>query len=64
MEEESTHHIMDTQVKGTHQHNFYLYCVVKEGQLLHQGKWLTRGKIQQRFSHIMGELYTMETIYS
>jgi hypothetical protein len=39
-----------------------LYRVIKEGQLLHQGKWLTRGQIQQKFSHLMGELNVMDTI--
>ena len=46
MEDASNDYIMDTQVKGTHQHKFHLYCVVKAGQLLRQGKWLTRGQIQ------------------
>jgi hypothetical protein len=64
MEHESTDHIMDTQVKGTHQQKFHLYRVVKAGQLLHQGKWLTRGQIQQKFPHLMGELNAMETIAS
>jgi hypothetical protein len=64
MEHESTDHIMDTQVKGTHQQRIQLYRVVKAGQLLHQGKWLTRGQIQQKFPHLMGELNAMETISS
>jgi hypothetical protein len=64
MEQESTDHIMDTQVKGTHQQRIQLYQVVKAGQLLHQGKWLTRGQIQQKFPHLMGELNAMETISS
>jgi hypothetical protein len=64
MEQESTDNIVDTQVKGTCQQNFQLYCVVKAGKLLHQGKWLTRGQIQQKFPHLMGELNTMETISS
>jgi hypothetical protein len=41
MEHESIDHIMDTQVKGTRQQRIQLYRVVKEGKLLHQGKWLT-----------------------
>jgi hypothetical protein len=45
MEQESTDHIVDTQVKGTHQQRIQLYRVVKAGKLLHQGKWLTRGQI-------------------
>jgi hypothetical protein len=64
MEHASTDHIMDTQVKGTRQQKLQLYRVVKVGQLLHQGKWLTRGQIQQKFPHLMGELNAMETIAS
>jgi hypothetical protein len=64
MEHASTDHIMDTQVKGTHQQKLQLYHVVKVGQLLHQGKWLTQGQIQQKFPHLMGELNAMETISS
>jgi hypothetical protein len=64
MEQESTDQIMDTQVKGTRQQRIQLYRVVKAGQLLHQGKWLTRGQIQQKFPHLMGELNAMETIAS
>jgi hypothetical protein len=41
MKHESNDHIVDTQVKGTHQQRIQLYQVVKAGQLLHQGKWLT-----------------------
>ena len=55
---------MDTQVKGTRQQNLQIYQVVKAGQLLHQGKWLTRGQIQQNFPHLMGSLNAMETIAS
>jgi hypothetical protein len=64
MEQESTDHIMDTQVKGTRQQKLHLYRVVKLGQLLHQGKWLTQGQIQNKFPHLMGELNAMETIAS
>jgi hypothetical protein len=64
MEHASNDQIVDTQVKGTHQHKFHLYHVFKAGQLLHQSKWLTRGQIQQKFPHLMGELNTMETIAS
>jgi hypothetical protein len=42
MEQASTDQIVDTQVKGTRQQRIQLYRVVKAGQLLHQGKWLTR----------------------
>jgi hypothetical protein len=61
---ESTDQIVDTQVKGTRQQRIQLYRVVKAGQLLHQGKWLTRGQIQQKFPHLMGALNAMETIAS
>jgi hypothetical protein len=64
MEQESTDQIMDTQVKGTCQQRIQLYQVVKVGQLLHQGKWLTWGQIQQKFPHLMGEINAMETIAS
>jgi hypothetical protein len=64
MEQASTDQIVDTQVKGTRQQRIQLYRVVKAGQLLHQGKWLTRGQIQQKFPHLMGELNAMETISS
>jgi hypothetical protein len=45
MEHTSTIHIMETQVKGTHQERIQLYRVVKRGKLFHQGKWLTPGQI-------------------
>jgi hypothetical protein len=64
MEQESTNQIVDTQVKGTCQQKFQLYRVVKVGQLLHQGKWLTWGQIQKMFPHLMGELNAMDTIAS
>jgi hypothetical protein len=41
MEQASTDQIVDTEVKGTCQQRIHLYQVVKEGKLLHQGKWLT-----------------------
>jgi hypothetical protein len=46
IQQASNDHIVDKQVKGTHQQRIQLYRVVKAGQLLHQGKWLTRGQIQ------------------
>jgi hypothetical protein len=64
MEHASTDQIVDTQVKGTHQQRIQLYRVVKAGKLLHQGKWLTRSQIQQKFPHLMGALNAMETISS
>jgi hypothetical protein len=64
MKRASTDQIVDTQVKGTRQQRIQLYRVVKVGQLLHQGKWLTQGQIQQKFPHLMGELNAMETIVS
>jgi hypothetical protein len=64
MEHAFNDHILDTQIKGTHQQRIQLYRVVKVGQLLHQGKWLTWGQIQQKFPHLMRELKEMETIAS
>jgi hypothetical protein len=64
MQLESNDHILDTEIQGTRQKGFHLYRVVKAGQLLNQGKWLTRGQIQQKFPHMMGELNTMEIISS
>jgi hypothetical protein len=64
MEQTSTDQIVDTQVKGTDQHRIQLYQVVKVGRILHQGKWLNWGQIQQNFPHLMGELNEMETIAS
>ena len=64
MEHEYTDQIIDTQVKGTLQQRIQLYWVVKVGQILHQGKRLTRGQIQQKFPHLIGALHTMDTISS
>jgi hypothetical protein len=64
MQQESSDQIMDTHIKGTLQQRIQLYRVVKAGQLLHQGKWLTWGQIQQNFPHLMGELNKVETIAS
>jgi hypothetical protein len=62
IQKSSNDHIVETHIKGTRQQRIYLYQVIKAGQLLHQGKWLTRGQIQQKFPHIMGELNAMDTI--
>ena len=64
IQQESNDHIVETRIKGTRQQRMQLYQVVKAGKLLHQGKWLTRGQIQQKFPHLMWELNAMETIYS
>jgi hypothetical protein len=64
MEQASTYQIVETQVKGTRQQRIQLYQVVKAGQLLHQGKWLTQEQIQQNFPHPTGELNAMDTISS
>jgi hypothetical protein len=64
IQQASNDQIVDTQIKGTRQQRIQLYRVVKAGQLLHQGKWLTRGQIQQKFPHLMGDLNAMETIAS
>jgi hypothetical protein len=60
----SSDHIVDKQVKGTRQQRIQLYRVVKAGKLLHKGKWLMQGQIQQKFPQLMGEINTMETIAS
>jgi hypothetical protein len=64
MEQTSTDQIVGTQVKGTPLQRNQLYRVVKAGKLLHQSKWLTWRKIQQKFPHLMGALNAMETIAS
>ena len=64
MEQATTNWIMDTQINNTCQQKIRLYRVVKAGQLLHQGKWLTRDQVQQNFPHLMEELNTMGTIAS
>ena len=46
MEQASIDHLVDMDVKGTRQQRIHLYRVVKARKLLHQGKWLTQGKIQ------------------
>jgi hypothetical protein len=46
IQQASSDHIVDTHIKGTRQQRIHLYRVIKAGQLLHQGKWLTRGQIQ------------------
>jgi hypothetical protein len=62
IQQTSSDQIVDTQINGTQQQRIQLYQVVKSGHLLHQGKWLTRGQIQHKFSHLMGELNAMEII--
>jgi hypothetical protein len=62
IQQESSDHIMGTHIKGTWKQRIYLYWVVKAGHLLHQGKWLARGQIQQKFPHLMGDLNAMEKI--
>jgi len=64
MEQDATDRIMDTQIKNTRQQNIQLYRVVKAGQFLHQGKWLTRDQVQQKFPHLMKELNARGTITS
>ena len=64
MQQESNGQIVETHIKGTQQQRIQLYRVAKEGQLLHKGKWLTRGKIQQKFHHLMGKINEMDTIDS
>jgi hypothetical protein len=64
MEHAYTNYIMETNVKGTLQHKLQLYHVVNSRKLLHQGKWVNRGQIEQKFPHLMGKLNIMETIDS
>ena len=64
MEQAATDQIMDTQTKNTRHQNIQLYRVVKVGQFLHQGKWLTSDQVQQNFPHLMEELNAMGTIAS
>jgi hypothetical protein len=59
IQHESNDYIVDKMVKGTHKQRIHLYCVVKAGQLLHQGKWLTRGQIQWKFPDLIGEINAM-----
>jgi hypothetical protein len=64
MEQATNDWIMDTQIKNTRQQRIQLYQVFKAGQLLHQGKWLTKDQVQQKFPHLMEELNAMGTIAS
>jgi len=64
MEMTTTNWIMDMQIKNTHQQKIQLYRVVKAGQILQQGKWLTRDQVQQKFPHLMEALNVMGTISS
>ena len=64
MEQDANDRIMDTQIKHTRQQNIQLYRVVKAGQLLHLGKWLTKDQVQQKFPHLTEELNAMGTIAS
>jgi len=64
MGQEATDRIMDTQIKHHRQQNIQMYRIVKAGQLLHQGKWLTSDQVQQKFPHLMEELNAMGTIAS
>jgi hypothetical protein len=64
MEQAKNDRIMETQINNTRQQRIQLYRVVKSGQPLHQGKWLTRDQVQQKFPHLMEELNAMGTIAS
>ena len=64
MEHATTNQIMGTQIKNACKKKMQLYQVVKVGQLLHQGKWLTRDQVQQKFPHLMEALNAMGTIAS
>ena len=54
MEHETIDRIMYRQGKGTHHQKIQFYWVVKAVQLLHQGKWLTKGQVQHKFPDLMG----------
>ena len=43
MEQATTNQIMEMKINKNHHQNIQLYQVIKASQLLHQGKWLTRG---------------------
>ena len=62
MEQAIVDQIIDTQVKGTRQQKIQLFRIVKTGQLLHQGKWLIKSQVKQKFPHLMRELNEMDTI--
>ena len=64
LQQASNDQIVDRHIKGTRQQRIHLYQFVKAGQLLHQGKCLTQGQIQQKFPHLMGDLNAMETTAS
>ena len=51
-------------MKNLRNQTIYLYCVVKVGQFVQQGKWLTREQIQLHFSHLMQSLDEMGPISS
>jgi hypothetical protein len=64
IENEIVDRIMDTKTKDTRQQTIKLYLVVKAGQFLHQGKWLNKSQVQQKFPHLMQALDAMENIAS
>ena len=64
MEQATTVRIMDKQTKSTRTQNIQLYRVVKAGQFLHQGKWITKDQVQQKFPHLMEEFKGLRTINS
>ena len=47
---------MDTKLKSTHKSNIQLFQAIKEGQLIHQGKWFAKDQIQRKFPHLKQEL--------
>ena len=53
IEHATTDQIMDTYLKKTCQENIKLYRVVKVGQLLCQGKCLTRDEVQHKVPHLI-----------
>ena len=64
MEQATTDHIKDTNIKHTLKQRTLIYRVVEVGELLHHGKWLTSEEVQQTFPHLRDELKEMGTIAS
>ena len=64
MEQATTDHIMDININHTQKQRILIYGVIKVGQILHHGKWLTSDKVQQKFPHLREEPKEMGTISS
>jgi hypothetical protein len=64
LEKATMDQIIDAKMKGTNQQNIQIYQVIKVGQLIQQGKCLTKIRIQQKSPYILRELEAMGTISS